>query len=138
MVHEQYSYLTRLEAGRVLWQIIERSPIIGSGPANYYHYTPLFPILGWYVHFNSHNNYADLLAQTGGLGLLAFLWFAYEMFRMAFRIRLKMPEGFARAYVTGALGGLAATLVSGSLAIGLFPSITTLESPDFVPAYSAG
>jgi len=48
--------------------------LLGVGPANYYHYTLINPIIGWYVKFNSHNNYLDLLAQTGILGLACFLW----------------------------------------------------------------
>jgi len=123
MVTEQYSYMTRLEAWKVLWQVIERSPVIGLGPANYYYYTLLFPILGWYVRFNSHNNYADLLAQCGFLGLLAFSWFAIEISRMTFRLRSSVPPGFASAYVTGAIGGLAGSLVSGFLADWIIPFV---------------
>jgi len=123
MVNEEYSYMTRLEAWKVMWQIIEKSPLIGVGPANYYHYTLLFPIVGWYVRFNSHNNYADLLAQCGFLGLLAFSWFAFEISRMTFRLRSFVPAGFASAYVVGALGGLAGSLVSGMLADWIIPFV---------------
>jgi O-Antigen ligase len=123
MIDEQYSYMTRLEAWRVLWQIIQRSPLIGSGPANYYYYTQLFPILGWYVRFNSHNNYADLLTQTGFLGLFAFCWFAFEVFLMTWRLRSQVPAGFPKAYVIGALGGLVGTLVSGTLADWIIPFV---------------
>jgi hypothetical protein len=123
MVDESYSYMTRLEAWSVLWPIIAESPVIGLGPANYYYYTQLFPILGWYVKFNSHNNYADLLAQCGFLGLLAFCWFAVEVSRMTLRLRSFVPAGFANAYVVGVLGGLAGSLVSGMLADWIIPFV---------------
>jgi O-antigen ligase len=60
--YNDYSYMTRVAAAQIMFKIIKISPIIGLGPANYYWYTPLFPILGYAVQFNSHNNYLDLLA----------------------------------------------------------------------------
>jgi hypothetical protein len=131
MTVEQYSYITRLEAWKVLWQLIERCPLIGSGPANYYYYTLLFPILGWYVKFNSHNNYVDLLAQTGFLGFFAFCWFAIEIFLLTLRLRLKVPAGFARAYATGALGGLSGSLVAGMLADWIIPFVYNIGTRGF-------
>ena len=65
----QYSLVTRLEAWRLLGGIIKINPLFGLGPANYYWYTPSSPILGYSVNFNSHNNYIDLVAQIGLLGL---------------------------------------------------------------------
>jgi len=121
MSSEQYSYITRLEAWKILWQTIARSPFLGLGPANYYYYTSLFPILGWYVSFNSHNNYMDLLAQGGFLGLLAFVWFGFELSRLAVRLYFFVPSGFPRAYVVGVVGGLAGTFVSGMLADWIIP-----------------
>jgi O-antigen ligase len=92
MEHESYSWMTRLEAWAVMLQVIERNPLLGFGPANYYHYTLLFPILGWWVRFNSHNNYLDILGQTGVLGLLAFFWFAYLAGRLTLRLWSRAPR----------------------------------------------
>jgi hypothetical protein len=100
---------------------VEESPIVGTGPANYYHYTANFPILGWYVQFFSHNNYQDLLLQTGVLGLLAFCWFAFEAARLILRLRTQVPSGFPMAYVIGALGGLAGSLAAGMLGDWIIP-----------------
>jgi hypothetical protein len=124
LARDEYSILTRSAAWEiVLVQIVRVSPILGLGPANYYHYTPLFPILGWYVQFNSHNQYVDLVAQTGLVGLACFLWFAGEMGRLGWRLRERAPAGFARAYVYGALAGLVATLVAGMLADWVIPFV---------------
>ena len=109
----EYSLTTRLEAWNILAQIISLNPVLGLGPANYYWYTPLFPIDGYAVVFNSHNNYIDLIAQTGFLGLACFLWFAGATWHLAWHLRLRAPLGFPRAYIYGALGGLAGTLVAG-------------------------
>ncbi len=122
LAQEQYSWMTRLEAWRVLWRLFENNPLIGLGPANYYHYTKLYPILGWYVSFSSHNNYVDLLLQTGILGLLAFGWIVLEVLRIVFRLlRAESLDGFSRAYLIGALGGLSGALVAGMLADWIIP-----------------
>jgi hypothetical protein len=121
---DAYSISTRW----VAWQIVIRdivsvNPLLGLGPANYYHYTHLFPILGWYVDFNSHSQYVDLLAQTGILGLLSFFWFIWEIGRLGLRLLMIVPEGFARAYVNGALAGLVGMLVAGALGDWILPFV---------------
>ncbi len=132
MIHEQYSWMTRLEAWRVLWQLFEKSPLIGLGPANYYYYTLLYPILGWYVSFSSHNNYIDILMQTGILGLLAFCWLILEIIGAIFRLlRSLNGDSFAKAYLIGALGGLAGALVSGMLADWILPFVYNVGLPGF-------
>jgi O-antigen ligase len=119
---ESYSSMTRLEAAWVMLDMIQRSPWLGFGPANYYHYTLLFPLIGWWVRFNSHNNYLDLLAQVGIIGLIVFFWLSGELFRLTFWLRRRLPaNGFAGAYVVGAIGGLVGTLISGALADWIVP-----------------
>jgi hypothetical protein len=63
---DEYSISTRFDAWLIMGQIIRVSPIWGLGFANYYWYTPLFPIRGYAVSFNSHNR-PD---RTSGAGLL--------------------------------------------------------------------
>ena len=118
-----FSLTTRLEAWRIVGEIVRVNPLLGLGPANYYWYAPLFPILGYSVRFSSHNNFVDIVAQTGLLGLLFFLWFVVAVARVAWDLLKKLPEGFARAYVIGALGGLAGTLVAGMLGDWIFPFV---------------
>jgi O-antigen ligase len=110
---ENYSISTRFEAWVILAQMIQVSPLWGLGFANYYWYTPLFPIRGYAVSFNSHNNFVDIVAQMGVVGLLCFLLFFGEVGRLAWRLRERVPSGFARAYVYGAWGGLVGMIVLG-------------------------
>jgi hypothetical protein len=71
--------------------------------------------------FNSHNNYVDILAQTGVVGLVCFVWFIWEAGRLNWRLRERVPDGFARAYVLGAWGGLVGTVVAGMLGDWVLP-----------------
>lgn len=127
-----YSLSTRVEAAQILLNIVQQSnPVLGLGPANYYWVTPLFPIRGYTVQFNSHSQYIDLLAQTGILGLLCFFWFAAALGWVGWRLRSRAPEGFARAYVYGALGGLAGTLVAGGLGDWVLPFVYNIGFQGF-------
>jgi hypothetical protein len=120
---EQYSLVTRVEAWRILAEIIKVNPILGLGPSNYYWYTPLYSILGWNVSFNSHNNYIDIIAQTGLLGLGTLLWFMYECGRVLWRLKDRLQDGFERAFVISASGGLVGMLVSGMLGDWILPFV---------------
>lgn len=131
MGNEQYSLMTRVEAWRILGEIISINPILGTGFSNYYHYTPLFPILGYAVRFNSHNNYIDLIAQTGLLGLAAYLWFVLAVGWLAWRLRHRVAPGFSRAYVYSCIGGLAGMLVAGMLGDWVLPFIYNIGIDGF-------
>ena len=120
---DQYSYSTRVEAGVIILDIVKSSPIFGFGPANYYWYTPLFPIRGYAVEFNSHNQYIDIIAQIGFLGLAILLWFFVELGLLAVRLRNQVQEGFEQAYVYGVIGGLVGTLVAGVIADWFIPFV---------------
>lgn len=120
---DEYSYSTRLDAWLIVLEMVKVNPIFGFGPANYYWYTPLFPIRGYAVVFNSHNQYIDIIAQTGLLGLGCFLWLAWEIGKLSLSLRNRAPVGFARAYVYGAIGGLAGMLASGILVDWFLPFV---------------
>jgi O-antigen ligase len=120
----EYSAITRLEAWTIVTEIAKKNPILGLGPGNYYNYTTLYSIRGWYVQFNSHNNYVDILAQTGILGIICFLWFAVVAGRLAWRLRTLVPKGgFTEAYVFGALGGLVGSMAAAMLGDWVLPFV---------------
>jgi O-antigen ligase len=123
---DEYSYSTRIVAWEIIWkELIRVNPLLGLGPANYYYYTPLFPIMGYNVQFNSHNNYLDIVAQVGILGLAAFLWFVVEINALGLRLRKKYDQtfGFTHAYVIGTLAGLGGSLVAGVLGDWFIPFV---------------
>jgi O-antigen ligase len=121
--NEDYSVLTRVEAWRILLEIIKVNPILGLGPSNYYFYTPLYSILGYSVSFNSHNNYIDIVAQIGIFGLIFFIWFFWLLTKIGLRLLKTAPEGFERAYVIGSFGGIVGMLVAGFLGDWLIPFV---------------
>lgn len=112
---DEYSWGTRLDAWAIVTEIAKSNPITGLGFANYYWYTPLFRIRGYAVRFNSHSQYVDLIAEVGLLGLAIFFWLFWEIGKAGWDLRKKVPDGFALAYVYGALGGLVGTLVAGKI-----------------------
>jgi O-antigen ligase len=131
MLNDGYSWVTRTAAWGILLEMSWVSPFFGLGPANYHFYTKLYPILGWNVSFNSHNNYVDILVQTGFLGLACFVWFAVEIGLLGWRMRKRVPAGFERAYVYGALGGLAGTLAAGMLGDWVLPFLYNIGLEGF-------
>jgi hypothetical protein len=118
---DEYSISTRFDAWSIMAQIIKISPLWGLGFANYYWYTPLFPIRGYAVSFNSHNNYVDIVAQTGFVGLVCFLLFFWQVGWLGWRLREQAPAGFAQAYAYGALGGLAGMILAGMMGDWVLP-----------------
>jgi O-antigen ligase len=128
---DQYSWGTRLDAWVIVLNIVKANPILGLGFANYYWITPLFPIRGYAVEFNSHSQYIDILAQTGLVGLACFLWFFWEAGRLAWWLRERVPDGFARAYVYGTLGGLVGTLVAAALVDWVLPFVYNIGLTGF-------
>jgi hypothetical protein len=65
------------------------------------------------------------------LGLVCFIWFAWEAWRLGWRLRARVPDGFAQAYVYGALGGLAGTLAAGMLADWVLPFVYNIGLAGF-------
>lgn len=124
LASDQYSANTRTEAWALIGEIVKVNPVLGLGPANYYWYTPLLRISGYYgLQFNSHNQYVDLVAQIGLVGLAAFGWFVWEIGRFGWRLRQRAMDGFALGYVNGVLAGLAGSLVAGMLGDWILPFV---------------
>ncbi len=128
---KEYDILTRTAAWDTLISVIKINPVLGLGPANYYWYTPLFSILGYNVKFNSHNNYMDLILQTGFVGLICFIWLALEIGWLGIRLRGRVAPGFGQAYVYGALGGLVGMLASGMMGDWFLPFVYNIGLTGF-------
>ncbi len=131
MVNEAYSLMTRMDAWHTLWAIIKKSPIFGVGLSHYYHFTQLYSTTGWYVKFSSHNNYIDLAAQTGFVGLFLFLCFGLATCSLILKLYKEVSGDFERAYVIGCTGCVTASLASGMLGDWLIPFVYNIGLAGF-------
>jgi O-antigen ligase len=120
---DEYSYSTRIDAWLLMLEMIKANPIFGLGPSNYYAYSTLFSIRGYSVNFNSHNQYIDLVAQIGVVGLFCYLWFFAAVARLGWGLRQRVPAGFAHAYLYGTLGGLCGMLIASALGDWVLPFV---------------
>lgn len=120
---DEYSWGTRVDAWIIVLEISRVNPLLGLGFSNYYWYTPLYPIRGWRVSFNSHSQYVDLIAQVGIIGLLCFLWIFYEVGYLSWRLGNQLKDGFARSYAYGVLAGVAASLMAAFLVDWILPFV---------------
>ena len=118
---DQYSWGTRVDAWLVVLDISRVSPIIGLGFSNYYWYAKVFSIRGYSIKFNSHSQFVDIVAQTGVLGLICFMWILFEIGRLAYRLMSQLPEGFAKAYAHGIFAGVLGSLMAAFLVDWLLP-----------------
>lgn len=118
---DEYSWGTRVDAWLVVLDIARVSPIIGLGFSNYYWYAKIFSIRGYSIKFNSHSQFVDVIAQTGILGLLFFMWILFEVGRLAYRLMNQLPEGFAKAYAYGVFASVFGSLMAAFLVDWLLP-----------------
>lgn len=121
--------------GRVV-EVTMRNPITGLGPAAYRPYANATPLLyqrAYWVQplINSHNNYVDLFAHGGIVGLALFAWFAWEIGRLGLRLRRHHTTGFAAGYLNGMLAAGAGALVIMLLADWILPFVYNIGFPGF-------
>lgn len=118
---DTYSWGTRVDAWMVVLEISKTSPLIGLGFANYYWYAQLFSIRGYYIRFNSHSQFVDIIAQTGIAGLLCFFWILFELGRLSWVLLRKLPSGFERGYAYGVFAGIFGSLMAAFLVDWVLP-----------------
>jgi len=127
MVTSSDSWQARWQAWQIVLDTMRVNPLLGLGPSNYYFYVQRAVITGWggawNVQFSSHNNWVDLIAQTGILGTAVFVLFVASIGRAGWRLYRQLPNGFARAYAAAAVAGLIATLISGMLGDWFLPFV---------------
>lgn len=132
----QESGASRLLLIRHVIQVTLRNPVTGLGPASYRVYannTPFrFNDRIWVgAVISSHNNYVDLFAHTGLLGLGLFLWFAVELGLLGWRLSQQHQEGFVGGYVNGMTAAWIGSLVIMLLADWILPFVYNIGFPGF-------
>jgi hypothetical protein len=115
---------TRLAAWEHNWRVTGKHLLFGTGPAGYAaYYMSYFPTEG----MATHNNYIDILAQTGIVGLFFCMWFLGALGWTGHKLRLLLRgctdfnEGFANATWAGWVG----CIVAMGLGDWMFPFVYT-------------
>jgi len=116
----------RRDIWRATWLIFKTHPLAGAGFGGYWAEVPQFHQgSGKLVPQQAHNDYLEVLASGGvvGIGLLA--WFAVMVVRQA-RQALTVTDGFQRAVAGGAIIGLVGVAVHSMVEFGLHITLNAL------------
>lgn len=116
----QESGSTRLAAYEVNWRVTGKHLVFGTGPAGYAsYYMSYFPTEA----MASHNNYIDILAQTGIVGTFFLLWFFGAQVAGGYKLRLDLRGrwDFAESLSVAVLGGTVGCMTAMALGDWLLP-----------------
>lgn len=98
---------TRQAAWEVNWRVTGKHLLFGTGPAGYaVYYMTYYPEEG----MATHNNYIDILAETGIFGLIFCVWFFFSLATVGYKLCLRLKgrgdfvEGLAIAGFAGTVG----------------------------------
>lgn len=112
--------MERLELWQTNLEHVANHPLFGTGPAGYAVY---------YMSYHpenarsTHNNFFDIIAQTGIVGMFFYLWFFAALARTAIELCkwLKHTHGFEAAFAYGMVGGVGGAVVSMMLGDWIIP-----------------
>jgi O-antigen ligase len=116
----------RIQIWRSTWQVIKANPIFGVGFGAYWVSIDEFSDRsGKLKPFEAHNDYLDILASGGLIGLALGGWFAFLVVKRA-RIELRTTDPFRRAACAGALVGLFGVTVHSLVEFGLQTTVNAV------------
>jgi O-antigen ligase len=101
---------TRLAAWTMNWTVTSQHLLLGTGPAGYAaYYMSLFPNQA----MATHNNYIDVLSETGVIGSFFYLWLFGSFAWLGLKVvrRLRGRRDFKEALAVSAFAGLIGCIV---------------------------
>jgi O-antigen ligase len=127
---------SRLALNGAVLRLAMRNPITGLGPASYRPYGRITSLqyegaFYYAINLSAHNNYVDLFAHGGIVGLGLFLWFMTELALLHARVRKHYPDGFTGGYVNGMLAAWFAIMAIMVLADWFLPFVYNLGFEGF-------
>jgi O-antigen ligase len=109
----------RRDIWRSTWLMFKAHPIAGAGFGGYWAEVPLFhQASGRLTPQQAHNDYLEVLASGGIVGVALLIWFAVVVVRQA-RKALSATDGFQRAVASGAIVALIGVAVHSTVDFGL-------------------
>jgi O-antigen ligase len=114
--------LSRLEIWRQSFDLLARHYILGTGPAGYAVYFQS-TYAGSAFSMSTHNNFVDVLAETGLIGALVFGWFLIALLLVGWRARARWRFGFNGAFAQSAFAGLIGVMVAMNLGDWFIPFV---------------
>lgn len=100
---------TRLEAWNTTLEIIAHHFLFGMGPVGYFFYLTAY--IGGFFQL-SHNTYVDMLAQTGIIGFVIYLWLWGSIGWLTLKTYLIAPaRGFRKGLATSLMAVWPVTMV---------------------------
>lgn len=117
---------SRNEISQATWRMFLAHPITGVGMAGYWAAIPAFhDASGVLTPQQAHNDYLELLASGGVVGVILVGWFAVVVIKRT-RENLKSPNRFRRAACFGATVGIAGVAVHSLVDFGLHMIVNAL------------
>lgn len=129
--------ISRMEIWLATWQLIKAHPVLGSGFGAYgVAITKHHDSSGEWTPGAAHNDYLELLAAGGIVGVALVAWFAIA-FMQSVRARLRSADRFRRAACCGALTALFGVVVHSFVDFGLHITVNALVSTVLVVVATA-
>lgn len=120
------TYPRRVEMWQATWRMIEAHPFVGSGFGGYWlEVNRYYDATGTTVPQQAHNDYLEILAAGGLVGVAPVAWFVVAFVRRSRRC-LCARGSFRRATCFGAVLGLCAVAVHSAVDFGLHVTANAL------------
>jgi O-antigen ligase len=118
--------VSRNEIWKASWELFKAHPVLGVGMGAYWAAIPaVHNASGTMTPQEAHNDYLELLASGGLVGLALGVWFAIVVFRRM-RENLRSPNRFRRAACFGSAIGITGVAVHSLVDFGLHMIVNAL------------
>jgi O-antigen ligase len=135
---EEIDGASRKVIWQATWQMIKEHPIVGIGFGGYWAAIPQYhQASGQTTPQEAHNDYLELLASGGVIGLGLLIWFLLIFIRRV-RASLRRAKGFTHAAIVGAVTGLFGVAVHSFVDFGLHVTINLLVAIALVAIAACG